>query len=1212
MSSLTRISLTNRLIVGLITIAVAVIGVFSMTALKQELMPSMRMPTAYVIVQSAGLAPEEMARTVTEPSERALSAVPGVDKVTSTTTNGSAEIIVGWPFEEGEDETLRAIRSAAESLKPSFPAGTEVQVFSGGTEDIPAMVLSAGSSEAPAVFGDALAQQVVPALQGLGGVQRVVLAGREEQRIVIAPRPADALRLGVDPAQIAPALEAHGAALPAGSAGSADGTVSVTVGTALSSLEQVAAMPLSSQKGSASGAVLVSDFADVSLETVPATTISRVNGKPAITVEVYPAQGGNVVDISHAVNAELDRLAPSLKAEFVTVFDQAPYIEQSIHDLSAEGGLGLLFAVLVILAFLGSWRSTAIAAVSIPLSLLITLIGLWWSENTLNILTLGALTIAIGRVVDDSIVVIENISRRRTRTAEGALEPLTVEAVVASVRQVAGAITASTLTTVAVFLPIAFVSGTVGQLFRPFAVTVTLALAASLVVALTIVPVLAFWFLRARDQATDAAASTPGAAEEAPHSDLDEIHTAPDRLQRTLMPVLNATRRRPVLTVVASVLVLVATIAMLPFLHTDFLGSSGNESLRVTQTPEQAGDPVAAAEPVEAAIGRVDGVRDVMTSIPLRSATGGPATISYDVQLDAGSDVEEVGDAVERALDKLSGAGDVRLETQDALAGGGGGIALQIRGTDPAALREAGDLLEKRLSDSDAVRSVKSELTGEQPVVRVRLDEVKATRLGFDRALVARTVQEALDGRIVGRLMMAGRERDIVLHTAATAPTAEELGALVLPVTAQQTAEAQKQASDRLKAEAEAAAEAERAKANADLTRQVNEAVDRRAQLSSQIGVMSGQLAQLQSLPIVPEPALSPEEEAMQRAQLERAEQLAALEEAIAGARSGIEGVDEQIAGLRQAQTDAADRLAQQQASEVAQQAATEVTGTAIVLADIATVEQELTAPTITRADGERQVTLTVLPKKGKLDAAKAVVDRAISVVELPAGVSFEVGGVAAEQDEAFGQLGAAMLGAILLVLIVMVATFRSFRGPFVLLVSIPFAATGAIIGLLVTDTALGLPALIGLLMLIGIVVTNAIVLMDLVNRLRSAGAPLEEAVEHGTRLRLRPILMTAAATIFALVPMSLGLTGGGVFISRPLAIVVIGGLISSTLLTLVLVPILYTLVERGRLRSIDRRAQRREQRAARRAERKAGRADSSPEAVTLLEELGGEAPPAR
>ncbi len=1185
MSFLTRTSLKNRLIVGLATVAVAVLGLISMGSLKQELMPSMQVPAAFVSVQSPGLAPEEMARTVTEPTEQALRAVPGVTRVTSTTASGTADITVEWPFEEGEEETLRTIRAAADSLKSTFPNGSEVQVFSGGADDMPAMVLSAGTTGDSAAFADELARSVVPALQGVNGVQKVELAGRQEQRILIALRPADVDRLKIDTAQIAPALEARGAALPAGQAASDRGELSVTVGSGLSTVEEIAALPFTTTGADDTVAVVhLSDFADVTTEAVPAESISRVNGKPALTLQVFPAHGANVVDISHAVTAELDKVAPSLKAEFVTIFDQAPYIEQSIHDLSVEGGLGLLFAVLVILAFLGSWRSTVIAAVSIPLSLLITLIGLWWSGNTLNILTLGALTIAIGRVVDDSIVVIENISRRR---GSG---PLTVAGVVASVRQVAGAITASTLTTVAVFLPIALVSGIAGQLFRPFAVTVTIALLASLLVALTIVPVLAYWFMNRRG------ARTAGAQDADPEHDdeLAETRTAPDRLQRSLMPALTATRRHPAITLIASTLVLVATLAMAPFLQSDFLGSSGNESLQLTQTPPQTGDAeqlVAAAEPVERALAKVPGVRDVMTSIPVGGgAAGMPASISYDVQLEDGADAETVGDAVERAVGRVPDAGEVQLLTQDAFVSGagGGGIALQIRGNDPAALRQASKLLEDQLSESASVQSVRSELTGEQPVVRVKLNEDRAALLGFDRALVADAVRTASEGKTVGRMMFEGRERDIVLRTPGAERTAEQLGSLMLPVTPQQTAQAQKIAADALQERAEAEAETQRARANDELAKQLREAGAQRAQLVSQLGELNSQLAQLQSLPVVPEPPLDPADEAAMRAAQQRAEQLAALEGAIAGAQSGIEGIDEQISALRQSQTEASEQLAQQEQAEAEQKAAARITGTAIALADIATVEEELTAPTITRADGERQVTLTVTPRSGKLDAANAAVERAIATAQLPAGVSFELGGVSAEQDEAFAQLGAAMIAAIMLVLLVMVATFRSFRGPLVLLISIPFAATGAILGLLLTGTPLGLPALIGLLMLIGIVVTNAIVLMDLVNRLRAAGASLEDAVEHGTRLRLRPILMTAAATIFALVPMSLGLTGGGVFISRPLAIVVIGGLVSSTLLTLVLVPILYTLVERRRERVSLRRARRRAQRIIARRKRAA------------------------
>ncbi|MGH3691055.1 MAG: efflux RND transporter permease subunit [Microbacterium sp.] len=1213
MSFLTRSSLKNRLILSLATLAIVALGLIAMNSLKQELMPSLQSPMAYISAQSQGLAPEEMASSVTEPVEQAVRAVPGVTSVTSTTSSGGAQILVEWSFGENDEETLRTIRSATESLKPSFPSGTEIQVGSGGTDDLPAMALSAGTSGDQEAFGDALQQTVVPALEAVPGVRDVQLAGQETQRITIDLRPADVTRLKVEPSTLGPLLVSHGAALPAGQADSAEGPLSITVGSRLATVEDIQTLPVPTPDG----AVAVADFADVTVEKVPAQTISRVNGKPSLTLQVIPSQGANVVDISHGVNAELDRLAPILDAEFVTIFDQAPYIEKSIHDLSVEGGLGLLFAVLVILAFLRSWRSTIIAAVSIPLSLLITLVGLWWSGNSLNILTLGALTIAIGRVVDDSIVVIENISRRR---GDG---PLTIDGIVASVRQVAGAITASTLTTVAVFLPIAFVSGIAGQLFRPFAITVSIALLASLVVSLTIVPVLASWFLnkapkhRAADAeparpaaaetshdttptletagttavlATPAAAvvtaeQTPPPASEVP-SELDEIHTAPDRLQRTFMPALNATRRHPVITLVASGLLLVATLGMTPFIQTDFLGSSGQASLQIVQTPPKgaADDLVATAEPVEKTLGKITDIADITTSIPIPTP-GTPTTITYDLRLKDGAETAEVESQVQKALDGMSESGKFELGSQDAsLAGASDGIALAIKGNDPVALRTASDLLEKQLADADGVRSVKSELAGEQPVLRVKVDEPMAARLGFDRAMIAKAVQEALAGTTVGTLMFEGQERDIVVRTPGAARTADKIGEILLPVTPQQTAEAQKAAADVLKAKAEAKENEAKVKAENELNSQINTATKQRAELAGQIGALNRQLAELSAAPIVPEEPLDPSDEAVLKAQMERAEQLSALQGAIEGAQSGVKAADEQIKALRQSRTDAAALQVEAEAAEAEQKAATEVTGTAIPLAAIATVEEELTAPTITRAEGERQVTLAVTPEKGGLSAASRAIDKAIAETDLPAGVTFEQGGASEQQDEAFSQLGLAMLAAIVLVLLVMVATFRNFRGPLVLLISIPFAATGAILGLLLTGTPMGLPALIGLLMLIGIVVTNAIVLMDFVNRLREAGANLDEAVEHGTRLRLRPILMTAAATIFALIPMSLGLTGGGVFISKPLAIVVIGGLVSSTLLTLVLVPVLYTLVERSRDRRIAKRAERRVRRAERRA----------------------------
>ncbi len=248
----------------------------------------------------------------------------------------------------------------------------------------------------------------------------------------------------------------------------------------------------------------------------------------------------------------------------------------------------------------------------------------------------------------------------------------------------------------------------------------------------------------------------------------------------------------------------------------------------------------------------------------------------------------------------------------------------------------------------------------------------------------------------------------------------------------------------------------------------------------------------------------------------------------------------------------------------------------------------------MTQIDGVRAVTLTATPDTDNLGTLTASVQTSIDALELPAGVTIDTGGASEDQAEAFRQLGLAMALAIVIVFMIMVATFRSLIQPLILLTSIPFAATGAVAGLLITGTPLGVPAMVGLLMLIGIVVTNAIVLIDLINQERARGEDVRHAVIHGSRLRLRPIIMTATATIFALIPMGLGLTGGGAFISKPLAVVVIGGLVSSTLLTLLLVPVLYSLVE-------GRRERRRIKRDA------AGRPPST--GPTAPDEDGGTAP---
>ena len=391
------------------------------------------------------------------------------------------------------------------------------------------MFLAVSSDKPLSELNADLARLTVPQLQKLDGVRGAEVTGGATQHIKILPRPAAMAASGASVQSIRDALTNNGDLVPAGTIEDQGKTLSLQIGSPVDSLDAIKALPL----GGAGKAATIGSVADVSIAEDARTSITRTNGKETLALSVTKKPEGDTVGISHAVKDALPQLEAELgsNARFTPIFDQAPFIEKSIKDLTTEGLLGLGFAVGVILVFLMSVRATLVTAVSIPLSLLITFIGLSATGYSLNILTLGALTIAIGRVVDDSIVVIENIKRHLS------YGEAKITAIQTSIREVAGAITASTLTTVAVFLPIAFVAGLAGELFRPFALTVTIALLSSLLVSLTIVPVLAYWFLRNPADNAGAARETTARSATAPE--------AAGRETTARRPLPGRSRRRP-------------------------------------------------------------------------------------------------------------------------------------------------------------------------------------------------------------------------------------------------------------------------------------------------------------------------------------------------------------------------------------------------------------------------------------------------------------------------------------------------------------------------------------------------------------------------------------------------------------------------------------------------------------------------------------------
>ncbi|HEY3687195.1 MAG TPA: efflux RND transporter permease subunit [Streptosporangiaceae bacterium] len=1083
MSRLARLSLANRGLVALTTIILIVFGLFATTSLKQELIPSLQLPVAVVTAPYPGASPDVVEKEVTEPVENAVKGTDGEKTTTSTSRAGMSTVQV--EFDYGTD-TKAAVQDMQQSIGriTGLPDNVDPTVQAGSTDDLPVVMLAVSGGTDQHALADKLDKTVVPDLAGINGVNDVQVTGVRDQRVQINLHDKWMKVAGLTPSAVSSALQANGIVMPGGDLTSGGKTLAIDAGRSFTSLDDLknlyiapsaagagggqtaqpgqtgqsgqagagqsgaaGAAGAAGQPGAAAGRsgaaaapgaaaaaqapkpkpVRLEQIADVKLVDAPATSLTRTDGKPTLGVSVTKTHDGNVVSISDAVRNKMDSLRSKLgdNADLTVTFDQAPFIKDSITGLTEEGLLGLGFAIVVILLFLFSFRSTIVTAVSIPLSLLIALIAMYAGGYSLNILTLGALTIAVGRVVDDSIVVLENI-KRHLGYGEARRH-----AVLTAVKEVSGAVTASTITTIAVFLPIAFVGGQVGELFRPFAVAIAVALLASLLVALTIIPTLAYWFLR-----------PPRAVRESPEK-AEAIRAAAELkerrglLQRVYVPVIRWATGHKIITLALGVLVFFGTIALVPGIKTDFIGSSGQNTLSVTQKLPP-GTSLARtnteAKRVENVIRGFNQVETVQTTVGsgggFAAFTGGGDTnqASFSITTDVNADQQKFSDDLKAKLDGLKGAGEVTVG--DSSGGGFGSSQLEVVVTAPDTnvLKTATNQVTNAVRGVSGATEVASDLAADQPGVSVTTKRKDAAVNGLSDASISQAVQQAM-ALSTAKITVNGTEHDLIVRDGASPGTLAKLRDLKLPT----------------------------------------------------------------------------------------------------------------------------------------------ATGQTVKLTDVATVKRVERPTQLTRIDGNRSAKVTATPS-GNLTKINAQLTQKVNALHLPSGATAKIGGVSSDQQDSFSQLGLALLAAIAIVFLVMVATFRSLIQPLILLVSIPFAATGALLLLRGTGTPLGVAAIIGMLMLVGIVVTNAIVLIDLINQYRAQGMGVREAVVEGGRHRLRPILMTAIATVCALFPMSIGLTGGGVFISQPLAVVVIGGLISSTLLTLLIVPTLYTLVEEFKDRMRTRR----------------------------------------
>ncbi|WP_405596684.1 efflux RND transporter permease subunit [Streptomyces sp. NBC_01410] len=1020
MSWLSRFSLSQRALVGLMSIVAIVFGAIAIPQLKQQLLPSIELPMVSVLAPYQGASPDVVEKQVVEPLESTLKAVDGIKGITSTASEGNAVIMASFEYGDGTKQLVADVQQAVNRARTQLPEDVDPQVVAGSTDDIPTVVLAVTSSRDQQALADQLDRTVVPAIEDIDGVGQVSVDGVQDLQVSVTPDEKKLADAGLNTLALGEALKAGGATMPAGSFSEDGKSRTVQVGGGFTTLQQIEDLRVTPVKGRP---VRLGDIATVKQEESERVSITRTNGKQSLAVLATMDNDGSAVAISDAVKDKLPKLRKDLGsgAELTVVSDQGPAVSKSISGLTTEGALGLLFAVIVILVFLASLRSTLVTAVSIPLSVVLALIVLWTRDLSLNMLTLGALTIAIGRVVDDSIVVLENIKRHLGYGEERQ------SAIITAVKEVAGAVTASTLTTVAVFLPIGLVGGMVGELFGSFSLTITAALLASLLVSLTVVPVLSYWFLRAPK-------AVRGIDPEEARRKAEEKE-ARSPLQRLYVPVLRFATRRRLTSVALALLVLVGTFGMAPLLKTNFFDQGEQEVMSVKQelapgTSLEAAD--ASARKVEKVLDGIDEVKDYQVTVGssgFMAAFGGGTganQASYQLTLkDAGS-YEKTRDRIDEELGKLKGIGETTIAAGDGF--GNQDLSVVVKASDADTLKKASEAVRAEVAKLDDVTDVQSDLAQSIPRISVRAN-AKAADAGFNETTLGLAVGQAVRGTPSGKAILDDTERDVVITSAKPATTLAELRDLSLGA------------------------------------------------------VKLGEIADVK---LVPGPV------------------------------------------------------------------------------------------SMTRIDGSRAATITAKPTGDNTGAVSASLQSKLKSLDLPEGATASIGGVSSDQDDAFASLGLAMLAAIAIVFMLLVATFRSLVQPLILLVSIPFAATGALGLLIVTGTPMGVPAMIGMLMLIGIVVTNAIVLIDLINQYRAQGLGVVEAVVEGGRHRLRPILMTALATICALLPMALGVTGEGGFIAKPLAVVVIGGLITSTLLTLLLVPTLYAMVELRKERRAKKKAAKR------------------------------------
>lgn len=1003
----------------LIFAAMIVIGLYSLMKLPVDLYPEIELPFVSVLTTYPGASASDIESNVTRTLEDALNSVGNLKEMTSTSSDGLSVIFLNFEYGSNLDEAMNDIRSSLNFVTRFLPEDCEdPTIIKFNSSMMPIIFYAITANESYAGLEKILDEKIVNPLNRIEGVGNVALTGVPGRRIYVDvdPRKLEAYNLSIE--QIGNVLRAENLNMPAGylEMGQTDYPLRIQ-GEFLES-DVMKNIVVSNFRGNA---VYLKDVAEVRDTIRESKLDTKINGMKGMGLFVQKQSGGNTVQVTSEIEQALASLQKELPSDvkIEKIFSSASFIQDSINNLSETLLYAAIFVILVVLFFLGRWRATFIIILTIPISLIVAFIYLFVADASINIISLTSLSIAIGMVVDDAIVVLENITKHIERGSRPR------EAAIYATNEVWLAVIVTTLTVVAVFFPLTFVEGLTGVLFKQLGWSVTITIVTSVFAAITLTPTLSALLLKYYPIRHDAPFWTYDGS----------IRKWLDRLDHFYEKTLRWALHHKTFVSIASLVVFILSMSLFGVVDTEFFPQADESRITAKielQTGTRVENTVMIADKIDSLVKAKYPEIDLVSTSSGTDDQGGWAsifsaagthTIQYSFRL---VDIEErtktvwdISDEMRKDFSSFPEIIDFNITTTDNMGGfGGNTVDVEVYGYDIAATNIVAQELAERIRKVPGAKDVTISRDKSKPELQIIFDQEKMSASGLNTAMVASAVKNRVDGLVATRLRQFGDEYDVIV---------------------------------RLK----------RSSTNT--------------------------LTEIENLGV------------------------------------------------------------------------TNMAGQVVRLGEIAQIKEYWSPPSIERKRKERIVRVSFTPFNRSLTDIQLDVQRIIEEVSKPSGVMVQISGAIKDQMEAFMDIALLILVSLILVYLVMASQFESLKMPFIIMFSIPFAFSGVAIALFITGTTLSVISGIGAVLLIGIVVKNAIVLVDFINLMRDRGLELYEAIALSGRSRLRPVFMTSATTILGMLPLAMS-KGSGSELWSPMGIAVIGGLIFSTFVTLVIVPVVYAI----------------------------------------------------